>query len=69
MSIERDRCAIEAMRLALKHIPSHCTSVSVKGNVTRTPKGQAIDYIRMTLDLYADVLDESGKPMLAASEQ
>ena len=63
MSAERDRCAIEAMRLALKHL-GPALSVCDSAGMRLTPKGQDIEYIRMTLDLYQDVLDERGEWMI-----
>lgn len=50
----RDHCAVAALRLALKHL-GHPISVVENGNVHLTPKGQDIEYIRMTLGLYDDL--------------
>ena len=68
MSVERDRCAIHALRLALKHLGPIYSVYTANGTGQLTPKGQDIDYIRMTLDTFADVLDEQGLPMMKATE-
>lgn len=65
MSIERDRCAIEALRLALKYLRGP-NSVAENGNLVLTERGKDEHYIRMTLNLYQDVVDETGKRMVAA---
>jgi hypothetical protein len=64
MSVKRDRCAIEALRLALKYVRGP-TSVAEGGNIVLTERGKDENYIRMTLNLYQDVLDEKGKRMVA----
>lgn len=64
-NVVRDRCAIDALRLALKHLGPPLR-VMEGGNLILTPKGKDIEYIRQTLNLYQDVLDEEGKRMVAA---
>ena len=69
MSIERDRVAIEALRIALKHLGPTPGVVNAVGDIVLTPRGQDIEYIRMALDLYADVKDEHGKRMVTPRQE
>ena len=62
--VARDRCAIDAMRLALKHL-GPLLMVPEDGNMILPERSKAVQYIRMTLNLYQDVLDEKGKRMVA----
>jgi hypothetical protein len=65
MSVERDRCAVEALRIALKYLRGP-NSVAEGGNLVLTERGKDEHYVRMTLNLYQDVLDERGAKMVAA---
>ena len=63
-NIERDRCAIHALQRALRRLGPALAISDGKGNMRFDQRGQDIEYIRMTLDLYADVTDERGNPMI-----
>ena len=65
MGITRDRCAISALQIALKRLGPPL-SVVVDGNVTLTPRGQDIEYIRMVLQLYDKVRDEHGELLVSS---
>ena len=67
-SIERDRCAVHALQIALRRLGPALMISDGSGNLRFDKRGQDIEYIKMTLDLYADVTDENGKPMIVARQ-
>lgn len=50
----RDHCAVAALRMALKYVGPSLSVADANGNVALTQRGQDIEYIRMTLELYDD---------------
>lgn len=67
-NIERDRCAVHALQIAIRRLGPALMVADADGNMSFDKRGQDIEYIRMTLDLYADVTDERGNPMIVARQ-
>lgn len=68
MSIERDRCAITALQIALRRLGAPEWIDDGSGNRRLTAKGQDIEYVRMTLDLYDGTVDELGERMVTVPQ-